>query len=865
VTASPSHDELRVRGIDPSWSHMLSVPGHDGSVRRWHLLDRPAEPIPSRGVTVLCLHGNPTWSYLWSRLLVELDPAHRVIAPDHLSMGYSENTGPRRYRQRVDDVADLLTALGVDEPVWVVGHDWGGAIALGLAVLHPDRVCGLLLANTGIAVPRGRSAPRLIRLAASRGAHQLVTRRTSLFVRGTPLLPGRRLERGQRRALRAPYRRASDRYGVAGFVADVPFADDHPSHADLQTVADGLGGLDLPVRLVWGARDPVFDDDFAEDLLRRVPDAKLHRFPDVGHLSVLEASIAPILEAAILEAAILETSILETSGSETGSSSDADHQNTLSTAATPARADPLPLWSRIVERADSRRLAVTDAATGETIDAAGFALRVGGYAAALTRLGVSRGDRVALLVPASIGMLAALYALWRIGAVAVVADKGLGLRGLGRALRSSRPAFVLGTRRTTVASRMLRWAPRARVIRVDELDGADVRLDRLPLVAPAPDDPAVVVFTSGATGPAKGVRYTHRQLCHQRDALQDLYAITEEDSLVAAFAPFAVFGPALGITTGLVDADVSAPATLTATALEEACVRAAATLVFASPAALANVVRTAQRSSGSATPSSLPAFSGVRLVLSAGAPVPLRLLESLADLCPGADIRTPYGMTEILPVADVSLMERHAAGSGAGVCVGRPVAGCRVRIAPLTGGDAALPPDVCGEVVVHASWMSAGYDRLWHTEHASRPNVAGEVWHRTGDLGHLDAAGNLWIEGRVAHLIETARGPVTPVPVEVAAEAVPEVVRAAAVGVGPRGLAQVVVVIEIAESLQRSEPREGPASAALSGAIRAAVTSTPVAAVWVTEHLPVDIRHNAKIDRTKLSRTMSRHLAGGSR
>ena len=854
MTAAPTHDELRAMGIDPSWSRTVPVPGRDGVVRRWHLLDRSGATGTAGGVTVLCLHGNPTWSYLWSRLLVELDPAHRIIAPDHLSMGYSENTGTRRYRQRVDDVADLLTALGVDGPVWVVGHDWGGALAMGLAVAHPDRVCGLVLANTGIAVPRGRSAPRLIRFAASRGAHQLVTRQTSLFVRGTPLLPGRRLEREQRRALLAPYRHAPDRDGVAGFVADVPFDDSHPSHTDLQSVADALGGLEIPVRLVWGARDPVFDDDFAEDLLRRFADARLHRFPDVGHLSVLEASIAPILE----------TSIRETSSRETGSSPAASHQNTPSRASTPALVDPLPLWSRIVERADSRRLAVIDAATGEAIDGAGFALRVGGYAAALTRLGVSRGDRVALLVPPSIGMLAALYALWRIGAVAVVADKGLGLRGLGRALRSSRPVFVLGTRRTTAASRMLRWAPQARAIRIDELHGADVRLDRLPLGDPTPDDPAAVVFTSGATGPAKGVRYTHRQLCQQRDALQDLYSITEEDSLVAAFAPFAVFGPALGITTGLVDADVSAPATLTATALEEACSLAAATLVFASPAALANVVRTAQSSSGGAA-ASLRAFSSVRLVLSAGAPVPLRLLESLADLCPGADIRTPYGMTEILPVTDVSLLDRHAAGSGSGVCVGRPVAGCRVRITPLTGGDVAVPTDACGEVVVHASWMSAGYDRLWHTEHVARPNVAGEVWHRTGDLGHLDAAGNLWIEGRVAHLIETARGPVTPVPVEVAAEAVPGVVRAAAVGVGPRGLAQVVVVVEMSELLRRSEPREGPASAALSGAIRAAVTSTPVAAVWVTEHLPVDIRHNAKIDRTELSRTMSRHLAGGSR
>ena len=153
---------------------------------------------------MVCLHGNPTWSFLWSRLLAVLAPQHRVIAPDQLSMGWSQRIGPRRYHERVLDVADLLDALDVRGPVWLVAQDWGGAVAMGFAVAHPERVAGMVLSNTGIAVPVGRRAPWLIRLAASSGVHRLTTRSTPLFVRGTPWLPGGHLTRAQRRALAAP-------------------------------------------------------------------------------------------------------------------------------------------------------------------------------------------------------------------------------------------------------------------------------------------------------------------------------------------------------------------------------------------------------------------------------------------------------------------------------------------------------------------------------------------------------------------------------------------------------------------------------------------------------------------------------------
>ena len=823
---APTALDLEAYGLDPSWSRFVDVPGAAGT-HRWHLLDRPATDDQPSDVTVVCLHGNPTWSFLWSRLLHELHPRYRVIAPDHLGMGWSERVGARPYRERVDDVLDLLDALGVRGPIWLVAQDWGGAIAMGVAVHRPEMVAGMVLSNTGIAVPEGRSAPWLIRLAATNGVHRLATRTTPAFVMGTPWLPGAYITRRQRRALAAPYHGRARRESVAGFVADVPFDDQHPSAADLAEVAAALPGLDMPVRLVWGSKDPVFDDDFAEDLRARFRDVSLHRIATTGHLTVLETSIAPFVADAIEESAARR---IATAVEPVGPATALD-----------------TIWSRIAG-GDPGAPAVSDAATGDMVTRAQFEATTATYATALAARGVGHGDRIAVLVPPGVDLLAVVYACWRLGAVTVVADRGLGLRGLGAAVRSARVRHVVGPAAAIAAARTLRWAPRATVHPLARLHDATpvARLADLDLPQPESVDPAAVVFTSGATGPAKGVRYTFGQLCAQRDAVQARYGITADDRFVAAFAPFAVFGPALGIATGFADNDVTSPGTLTAAALDDACRRIQATMVFASPAALANVVRTA------AGP--LPGLCAVRLVLSAGAPVPIETLRSMAVLCPAAELHTPYGMTEVLPVADISLGER-AAVIGRGVCVGTPVPGCEVRVCPVDTIE-ALPHGRTGEVVVRTPWMSSGYDRLWRTQRLARPVIDGEVWHRTGDVGHLDADGRLWIEGRVVHLVHTIDGAVSPVPLEVAAETVPGVGRAAAVGVGPRGVQQVVIVVE--------GERAAQASPALTAAVRAAVAPQAVAAVW-NAPLPVDIRHNAKIDRTALAATMSRHLSGRAR
>jgi acyl-CoA synthetase (AMP-forming)/AMP-acid ligase II len=279
-------------------------------------------------------------------------------------------------------------------------------------------------------------------------------------------------------------------------------------------------------------------------------------------------------------------------------------------------------------------------------------------------------------------------------------------------------------------------------------------------------------------------------------------------------------------------------------------------MVFTSPAALTNVVATA----GGLSRIQRAALGRVWMLLSAGAPVPAPLLRRARELMPDASPHTPYGMTEALCVTDISLAEIERAGRGDGVCVGRPVSGVDVAISALDASGRATgalgdTPDVVGEVAVRAGHVKDRYDGLWLTEHESTRDAG---WHRTGDVGHLDDAGRLWIEGRLAHVITTASGVRTPVGLEQRVETLSEVARAAAVGVGPEGTQALVIVVETVGGGAGA----GLASPSLVDAVRSVVDSA-VAAVLGVAALPPDIRHNSKIDRARVARFAARVLAGG--
>ena len=846
-------------GLDPAWSRSVRVPGTDGVEHCWHVLDNGVtDPVG----TLLCVHGNPTWSYLWRRLLAAAPPGWRVVAPDQLGMGWSDRLPePRSLRRRVADLGDLTAALGVTGPVVTVGHDWGGVISLGWALEHRAQLRGVVLANTAVAMPEGDLGPALIRLAHAPGVRSAVTVGTPVFVRATTALSRPALPADVRDAFAAPYRSAARRRSVGDFVADIPFAPGHPSRPVQEAIAEGIRTLDVPALLLWGPRDPVFGERYLTDLRARMPQARLHRYEGASHL--LPEDAPQYADAVVQWVADL----------------DAGHD--------PAGARPVPsgdagrrLWSALDERSGDDTPAVVEVG-GATVSWSRLSRRVADLAAGLAASGVRPGHRVALLVEPSADLTAAVYAVWRAGAVVVVADKGLGLAGMRRALRSAAVDHVVGGPRGLAAARLMglpgsRIAAGAPGRAAQRALGATAALDELEVLgrtAPAPADAPVdadcaVLFTSGATGPAKGVVYTHRQAAAQLELVRATYGLTDRDRLVAAFAPFAILGPALGIGSAVPDVDVTAPGSLTAAALADAAAAVDATVVFASPAALRRVVATAADLSAGRR----EALGGIRLLMSAGAPVPATLLRSLREVLPAADAHTPYGMTEVLPVTDVSLAGIEAAGDGEGVCVGRPLPGVDVRVSPLSPTGAADAPltdraGVTGEVCVRAAHVKDRYDAMWALERAASRDPG---WHRTGDIGHLDADGRLWIEGRLQHVVATASGAVTPVGIEQRVERVPGVAAAAAVGVGPAG-AQVVVVVVVPSGIDpAASGRRRPAGRGdrlrladtdRADAVRAAA-GVDVAAVLVAGRLPVDVRHQSKVDRSEVARRAARVLAG---
>ena len=871
---SPSITVPELEGLEPAWSRSVAFVDSDGIGRRVQVLDswNGVEGTPE--LTLLCVHGNPTWSYLWRRVLALAPAQWRVIAVDQVGMGFSDRLsdtdGPRRLAQRVDDLGHITEALAVEGPVATVAHDWGGPVSLGWALAHPDQLAAVVLANTAVTQPPGSPAPALIRALRIPGVLPAMTVRSTVFVRGALALGRGRLDPPVRQGFLAPYQTAARRRSIGDFVADIPLDDSHPSYATLAGIAEGVRQLTVPVLLLWGPDDPVFGDLYLTDLIERLPHADVHRYEGTSHLVTEQApaAIPDLVRWLSVTPGVKGTPM-------PASEIDRPHAppQTPRLPAPPAPAAPPPhlLSSLRARSADDSTAVVELGDKPRAVTWRMLAQRVDELAAGLSAAGVLPGDRVALLIPPGADLTACVYACWRMGAVIVAVDAGLGARGMGRALRGAAPDHLIAIPKGFALVRSLRLRISGVRVVVGSLTpiaralGAQRALvDLIPLGA-GTDVPemgessveAAVVFTSGATGPAKGVVYRRAALEAQRDSLRELYSIGPDDALVAAFAPWAVLGPALGIPSAVPDMDVTSPGSLSARALADAAVAVRATMGWASPAAL----RSAVSSAGDLSPLQRRGLAGVRLLMSAGAPVAVSLLEDALELMPGAEPHTPYGMTEVLPVSDISLAELRAAGRGDGVCVGVPIVGVTVAISSLgadgtTDDKPSTVPNVTGEILVKAAHGKDRYDRLWATEAAASPPGG---WHRTGDVGHLDDQGRLWVEGRLQHVITTDRGPVTPVGVEQTVELLDSVRQAAAVGVGPRGTQQVVVVVVPVAGVGRSEVL---ASLDLIDQVRAAAVSTPVAAVLVRDSLPVDTRHNSKIDRAALARWAADVLAG---
>lgn len=873
---------------DPQWSRLVTVDTVDGD-RTFHVLDTlaalRAEGREPSG-TILALHGNPTWSYLWRGLaagsLTDTEGrTWRVIAPDQLEMGYSERLthdalpttrgpGYRRITERVSDFDSVVRSLlaetandqgGQDHPVITIGHDWGGLLSLTWAAQNLNIVDGVISLNTGVHQPVGKALPAPLRAVLAGPMLPTATVLTDWFLATTLALGQGPLSPEIKSAFRSPYRTAADRGGIGAFVADIPAQKNHPSYAALQQLGEDISKIRTPALLVWGPKDPVFVDYFLRDLRRRLPQADVHRFENASHLVSEDENVTGLVLRWLHQEFPPNTGALTAHETVEAPASDA------------------PNAAMIYDSLDARRGDASVASVDMThnppqsISWAQLTTVVDGIARGLQKAGLKKGDRVSLLVTPGNNLTAVLYGVLKAGGVAVVADAGLGVAGMSRAIRSADPQWIIGLTPGLTLARAARWpgrrisvstlGPLERVALGVETSVTELARTRStePILAPGPDDDAVILFTSGSTGPAKGVRYTHARLGALARKLQTQFKVRPDTGWAAGFAPFALLGPGLGINSVTPDMSVTKPKTLTAAALADAILAGDCTMVFASPAAYINVCATA----GELTEKQRESFAGIELVLSAGAPVPLRLLDQLDGLFPNAEIRSPYGMTEGLMLTDIDRVGVAAAEAQSrdhGVCVGTPLAGVRFALAPLDdlGKPAeqlltgAAATDILGEFVVSAPHIKAGYDRLWDTDATSkRDTLDGLTWHRTSDIGHIDPQGRVWLEGRVEHVLTTPAGPLGPGGIEAVVDKVAGVYRSGVVGVGPQGIQSVVVVIE-PEADQGWKPGVAPLD--LAAAVRTAIAKHyphDIAAVLVSKEFPTDIRHNSKINRTRLA------------
>ena len=268
----------------PFTPRFLEVDGH-----RLAYLDEGSGP------PVVMVHGNPSWSYLYRNLVTALCDRYRCIVPDHLGCGFSDKPQHHPYRlgNHLDNLDHLLAALVPDGPVRLIVHDWGGAIGMGWAGRHPERVAGAVVLNTA-----DFPSPRLpLRIAVCRwpllGA--LVVRGLNGFARAAVYMAvTRRMRPGVAAGFLAPYDSWRHRVALHRFVQDIPMGPAHPSWSTLVEIERSLATITCPLLLCWGGRDFCFDRSFYDEWQRRFPAAEAHFFPEAGHY-VLEDALAEVL------------------------------------------------------------------------------------------------------------------------------------------------------------------------------------------------------------------------------------------------------------------------------------------------------------------------------------------------------------------------------------------------------------------------------------------------------------------------------------------------------------------------------------------------------------------------------------------
>lgn len=476
--------------------------------------------------------------------------------------------------------------------------------------------------------------------------------------------------------------------------------------------------------------------------------------------------------------------------------------------------------------------------------------------------GIERGSRVLLMVKPGLDLIRIVFALFKMGAVPIVIDPGMGLKKFLRCVRHSRPTALVGIAPAIWISRLFRPSFRGVDIKIGVGRGFERQIGRsedkgaFEVVDSAADELAAILFTSGSTGAAKGVRYEHGMFLAQVEAIRRQYGIEPAEVDLPMLPVFALFNPALGMCTVVPDMNPSRPASVDPEQIVRAIQQNAVTNSFGSPALWTKIARHCEQES-----ITLPT---IRRILMAGAPVPPALMAQMRALIPNGEIHTPYGATEALPVSSISateVLEQTALRTqkGEGTCVGRPLPDVQVRIVePVDGAIASIDDAVdmatgsIGEIITQGASVTRGYDKLPQADAGSKIPDGLKHWHRLGDMGWLDAEGRLWFCGRKVERVLTEAGAMYTDCCEAIFNTHPEVYRSALIDIGG-GRPAIVIEPEKSAFPKSAEARANFIQSLLELGQANALT-IPIKDFFFEAKFPVDVRHNAKIHRLSLAR-----------
>lgn len=535
------------------------------------------------------------------------------------------------------------------------------------------------------------------------------------------------------------------------------------------------------------------------------------------------------------------------------------------------------LAERAEELGDTQ--ALVEAATGMSLSFHALNKRADGFANVLSEGGITPGKRVMLMVKPSADFICLTFALFKIGAPVILIDPGMGYKNLLRCIEGVKPEFFVGIPKAQIFR--LLFPHVFKNIKKSFCCGVSLGVlgqniqrkvqnctQQYHAYSPQKNDLAAIIFTTGSTGPPKGVRYEHTIFYAQLNHIRDHYKIGPGDIDQPAFPLFALFSTALGAQAVIPDMDPTRPAQVNPERFVESIRKYAVTYSFGSPAiwkVIGNYCKTKD-----------VRLKSLQKVLMAGAPVSGDLLTRMYQVLPeSAEIHTPYGATESLPIVSIEGREVvqstwESSKKGKGTCVGRSLEGIDIAIIGIEDSPIQSFQDVVlleageiGEIIVRGDVVTKAYENNPHENGLAKIPDKDTFWHRMGDCGYLDNQGRLWFCGRKAHRVVDTKTKMTwfSIPCESVFNNHPAINRSALVGVYAKSSETTLPVIVIEPEKQISITEE----ALLREAFQLGKASPLTEAVehyLIHPDFPVDIRHNAKIFREKLALWAQEKLGG---